>query len=163
FMQRLGIPTARFARVETIDAGLRALDEFSYPVVVKADGLAAGKGVIIAQDRDEAEAAVRSLGPRLVIEEFLRGEEVSFIVLSDAPYGLPVWRRSHGRRVARPRRRHAALETRAVRLRSSGSRGIPWADTYRRSDHGNRQVRHASISCGDEARSQRTRNCGRPC
>jgi phosphoribosylamine---glycine ligase len=90
FMQRLGIPTARFARVETIDAGLRALDEFTYPVVVKADGLAAGKGVIIAQDRDEAEAAVRSLGPRLVIEEFLRGEEVSFIVLSDGKNFVPL-------------------------------------------------------------------------
>jgi len=90
FMQRLGIPTARFARVESIDAGLRALGEFIYPVVVKADGLAAGKGVIIAQDREEAEAAVRSLGPRLVIEEFLRGEEVSFIVLSDGKNFVPL-------------------------------------------------------------------------
>jgi len=90
FMQRLGIPTARFARVETIDAGIRALTEFSYPVVVKADGLAAGKGVIIAQDRYEAEAAVRSLGPRLVIEEFLRGEEVSFIALSDGKNSVPL-------------------------------------------------------------------------
>ena len=90
FMQRLGIPTARFTRVETIDAGIRALGEFSYPVVVKADGLAAGKGVIIAQDRDDAEAAVRSLGPRLVIEEFLRGEEVSFIVLSDGKNFVPL-------------------------------------------------------------------------
>ena len=90
FMQRLGIPTARFARVETIHAGIQALVEFSYPVVIKADGLAAGKGVIIAQDRDEAEAAVRSLGPRLVIEEFLRGEEVSFIVLSDGKNFVPL-------------------------------------------------------------------------
>jgi phosphoribosylamine--glycine ligase len=83
FMRRVGIPTARFARVETSEDGLAALGQFDYPVVVKADGLAAGKGVVIAQTRGEAEAAVASLGPRLVIEEFLEGEEVSFIVLSD--------------------------------------------------------------------------------
>ena len=86
FMQRVGIPTARFLRTEDETAALRALNEFDYPIVVKADGLAAGKGVIIAQDRMEAEAAVRSLGPRLVIEEFLEGEEVSFIVLSDGKH-----------------------------------------------------------------------------
>jgi phosphoribosylamine--glycine ligase len=81
FMQRLGIPTARFVRLETADPGV--LSRFDYPVVVKADGLAAGKGVIIAQNRAEAEAAMQTLGPRLIIEEFLTGEEVSFIVLSD--------------------------------------------------------------------------------
>jgi phosphoribosylamine---glycine ligase len=88
FMQRVGIPTARFVRVE--NDGLAALDQFDYPVVVKADGLAAGKGVIIAHTRAEAEAAVISLGPRLVIEEFLEGEEVSFIVLSDGRNVVPL-------------------------------------------------------------------------
>ena len=88
FMQRAGIPTARFLRTEDAAAGIAALDRFEYPVVIKADGLAAGKGVIIAQDRGQAEAAVRSLGPRLVIEEFLAGEEVSFIVLCDGRTGL---------------------------------------------------------------------------
>jgi phosphoribosylamine--glycine ligase len=83
FMQRLGIPTARFVRVDSLDAGMAALAEFDSPIVIKADGLAAGKGVIIAQDRAEAEAAVCALGPRLVIEEFLQGEEVSFIALCD--------------------------------------------------------------------------------
>jgi phosphoribosylamine---glycine ligase len=83
FMQRTGIPTARFVRTETPEAAVEALRQFDYPVAVKADGLAAGKGVIIAHSRAEAEAAIQSLGPRLVIEEFLRGEEVSFIVLSD--------------------------------------------------------------------------------
>jgi phosphoribosylamine--glycine ligase len=83
FMQELGIPTARFVRVESINAGIAALAEFDSPIVIKADGLAAGKGVIIAQDRAEAEAAVHALGPRLVIEEFLQGEEVSFIALCD--------------------------------------------------------------------------------
>lgn len=84
FMIRAGIPTARHRTVATLaDAGA-ALDEFGFPVVLKADGLAAGKGVVIAQDRAEAEAALPALlGSRLVVEEFLDGEEVSFIVLSD--------------------------------------------------------------------------------
>ena len=90
FMGRIGIPTARFVRVETTNEGLAALEQFEYPIVVKADGLAAGKGVIIAQDRHEAEAAVAALGPRLVIEEFLQGEEVSFIVLSDGRNVVPL-------------------------------------------------------------------------
>ena len=68
FMRRLGIPTARYARVDSVAAGITALADFDTPVVIKADGLAGGKGVIIAQDRAEAEAAIRSLGPRLVIE-----------------------------------------------------------------------------------------------
>ncbi len=83
FMQRVGIPTARFARAESVAEALAALRVFQYPVVVKADGLAAGKGVIIAQHAAEAQAAVQLLGPRLIIEEFLQGEEVSFIVLCD--------------------------------------------------------------------------------
>lgn len=83
FMRRAGIPTARFERVESVEAGFESLRHFDFPVVLKADGLAAGKGVIIAHDRAEAEAAIRALGPRLVIEEFLEGEEVSFIVISD--------------------------------------------------------------------------------
>jgi phosphoribosylamine--glycine ligase len=90
FMRHLGIPTARYARVESVEAGIAALAEFATPVVIKADGLAAGKGVIIAQDRAEAEAAVRSLGPRLVIEEFLEGEEVSFIALCDGRNIVPL-------------------------------------------------------------------------
>jgi phosphoribosylamine--glycine ligase len=90
FMQRLGIPTARFVRTESAEAAIQALTRFDYPVAVKADGLAAGKGVIIAHSREEAEAAVQSLGPRLVIEEFLRGEEVSFIVVSDGHVVVPL-------------------------------------------------------------------------
>ncbi len=89
-MQRVGIPTARFLQTEDEAAALKALGSFDYPIVVKADGLAAGKGVIIAQDRAEAEAAVRSLGPKLVIEEFLTGEEVSFIVLADGRNIVPL-------------------------------------------------------------------------
>jgi len=90
FMQRVGIPTARFVRAETPQAAIETLRQFEYPVAVKADGLAAGKGVIIAHTRTEAEAAIQSLSPRLVIEEFLRGEEVSFIVLSDGRHVVPL-------------------------------------------------------------------------
>jgi phosphoribosylamine---glycine ligase len=90
FMRRVGIPTARFVRAETPPEGRAAIHQFDYPLVVKSDGLAAGKGVIIAQTLQEAEAAVVSLGPRLVIEEFLEGEEVSFIVLSDGRNFVPL-------------------------------------------------------------------------
>ncbi len=77
------IPTATFVSVDNTEEGLRALSRFSFPVVIKADGLAGGKGVIIAQNKQDAEAAVQQLGPSLVIEEFLQGPELSFIVLSD--------------------------------------------------------------------------------
>jgi phosphoribosylamine---glycine ligase len=90
FMRRVGIPTARFAQVETQADAFQALSGFDFPVVVKADGLAAGKGVIIAHNRPEAEHAIRNLGPRLIIEEFLTGEEVSFIVLSDGRHVVPL-------------------------------------------------------------------------
>jgi phosphoribosylamine--glycine ligase len=90
FMQHTGIPTARFQRAENPQAAIGALDKFEYPIVVKADGLAAGKGVIIAKDRREAETAIQTLGPALVIEEFLQGEEVSFIVVSDGREAVPL-------------------------------------------------------------------------
>lgn len=84
FMTRAGIPTARYRTVSTIEDARRTMEEFGFPVVLKADGLAAGKGVVIAEDRQQAEAALPGLlGSKLVVEEFLRGEEVSFIVLSD--------------------------------------------------------------------------------
>ena len=90
FMRRVGIPTARFVRTESAEAAIQALAHFEYPVAVKADGLAAGKGVIIAHSRAEAESSVYALGPRLVIEEFLRGEEVSFIVVCDGRSVVPL-------------------------------------------------------------------------
>lgn len=90
FMQRNGIPTTRFVRADTPQDALAALGSFRYPVVVKADGLAAGKGVVIAQTRAEAESAIAQLGPLLVVEEYLEGEEVSFIVLSDGRHILPL-------------------------------------------------------------------------
>jgi phosphoribosylamine--glycine ligase len=69
--------------VENATDARRAVERFGYPVVLKADGLAAGKGVIIANHRGEADAALARLTGRLVIEEFLRGTEVSFIALCD--------------------------------------------------------------------------------
>src|SRR5579863_3598889 len=85
-MLRAGIPTARFATAANAEEARDALLEFDLPIVVKADGLAAGKGVIIAHTHEEANRAIDQLmtiGSTLVIEEFLVGQEVSFIVLSD--------------------------------------------------------------------------------
>lgn len=89
FFSRYKIPTADFASVDNYEDARKALARFRYPVVIKADGLAAGKGVIIATDRAAADRAVEALGPRLVIEEFLDGEEVSFIALCDGRDVLP--------------------------------------------------------------------------
>ena len=83
FMDAAGIPTARSFKATSREEAIRALCAFSFPVVVKADGLAVGKGVVIARDRGEAERAIASLGENLLLEEFLEGEEVSYIVLSD--------------------------------------------------------------------------------
>ncbi len=93
FMMRAGIPTARYVKVSNEAEALHELDGFSCPVVLKADGLAAGKGVVIARDRAEAQAALPGLlaiNGHLVIEEFLQGEEVSFIVLTDGRRALPL-------------------------------------------------------------------------
>jgi phosphoribosylamine--glycine ligase len=76
--------------VDNPEDARRALNRFGFPVVLKADGLAAGKGVIIAHDRAEAEQALGTLQGRLVIEEFLTGEEVSFIALCDGRDALPL-------------------------------------------------------------------------
>ena len=90
-MIRAGIPTARYTTVTNIQDARTAIQDFGFPVVLKADGLAAGKGVVIAQSSEEAESALPGLlGHRLVIEEFLHGEEVSFIVLSDGKNALPL-------------------------------------------------------------------------
>jgi phosphoribosylamine--glycine ligase len=90
FFVKSKIPTAEYAIVDDAAGARSALDRFGYPVVLKADGLAAGKGVVIAHDRAEAEAALATLQGRLVIEEFLTGEEVSFIALCDGRDVLPL-------------------------------------------------------------------------
>ena len=90
FLQQSNIPTAAFVAAPDAAAAHRALDRFTYPVVIKADGLAAGKGVVVAEDRAMAEAALASLKPPFVVEEFLTGEEVSYIVLSDGHNVVPL-------------------------------------------------------------------------
>lgn len=90
FFVQSKIPTAEYVTVHTPAEARKAIGRFGFPVVLKADGLAAGKGVVIAQDQKEAEAALSTLTGRLVIEEFLRGEEVSFIALCDGKSALPL-------------------------------------------------------------------------
>ena len=87
FMEKLGIPTARF---QTVASAGEVPRDFRYPVVLKTDGLAAGKGVVIAQNRAEVDAALATLPFPMVIEEFLVGEEVSFIVLCDGRRAVPL-------------------------------------------------------------------------
>ncbi|KKC98342.1 phosphoribosylamine--glycine ligase [Photobacterium halotolerans] len=99
FLARHQIPTAEYQNFTEIEPALAYLQEKGAPIVVKADGLAAGKGVIVAMTLDEAEAAVRDMlagnafgeaGHRVVIEEFLDGEEASFIVMVDGENILPM-------------------------------------------------------------------------
>ncbi len=99
FLARHGIPTAFYAVHTDVDAALAYLHEKGAPIVIKADGLAAGKGVIVAMSLAEAEAAVRDMlsgnafgdaGARVVIEEFLDGEEASFISMVDGKTALPM-------------------------------------------------------------------------
>ena len=101
FMARHDVPTARFEVVDSMAAASSALrsGRFAFPVVLKADGLAAGKGVVIAADLDEAEAAAHEAlaerrfgdaGLRLVIEECLSGPEVSFFVIADGQRAVSI-------------------------------------------------------------------------
>ncbi|HWC96315.1 MAG TPA: phosphoribosylamine--glycine ligase [Candidatus Sulfopaludibacter sp.] len=90
FLQQSSIPTAAFVTVDTPEDARKALARFGFPVVLKADGLAAGKGVVIAHDAAEAEAALTTLQGRLVVEEFLTGEEISFIALCDGKNVVPL-------------------------------------------------------------------------
>ena len=94
---RAGIPTGGYERVTSEDAGLAAVRRFGAPVVIKADGLAAGKGVTVAMDMATAEDAIReifagrfgSAGAEAVVEEFLDGEEASFFALTDGSTIVP--------------------------------------------------------------------------
>ena len=93
-----GIPTARYQRFRDADAAKRYAASLPHPIVVKADGLAQGKGVIIAETPAESASAIESMfggtfgdaGKEVVVEEFLRGEEASFFVLTDGEHILPL-------------------------------------------------------------------------
>ena len=99
FLARHNIPSAEYASFTEVEPALAYLREKGAPIVVKADGLAAGKGVIVAESLADAEAAVHDMlsgnafgdaGCRVVIEEFLEGEEASFIVIADGENVLPM-------------------------------------------------------------------------
>jgi len=90
FFERAGIPTARSYQAIDYHHAIDALKHFSYPVVIKSDGLAGGKGVMIPRNLAEAKDAVMKLGPALVIEDFLEGEEVSFIAISNGKEIVPL-------------------------------------------------------------------------
>jgi phosphoribosylamine---glycine ligase len=109
FMQRHRIPTARYAQVSNAAELTAAMNHFSAPLVVKADGLAAGKGVIIAKSKEEAIAAVNDMlsgkmlgeaGRHVVLEEFLEGEELSFLVMSDGERISPLVAAQDHKRIA---------------------------------------------------------------
>jgi len=99
FLSRHDIPTAAYANFTEINAAKAYVEKMGTPIVIKADGLAAGKGVIIAQSQAEAFAAIDDMlagnkfgdaGHRVVVEEFLQGEEASFIVMVDGEHILPL-------------------------------------------------------------------------
>lgn len=99
FMERHGIPTARYQTFSDAAAAHRYIDQQGAPIVVKADGLAAGKGVVVAMTPEEAHSAIDMMlsdnrfgdaGARVVVEEFLEGEEASFIVMVDGKNILPL-------------------------------------------------------------------------
>jgi len=99
FMVRHHIPTAFFETFSDIDSARAYVEKHGAPIVIKADGLAAGKGVVVAMNQDEAFAAIDMMladnrlgdaGARVVIEEFLEGEEASFIVMVDGKHVLPL-------------------------------------------------------------------------
>ena len=98
FMARHNIPSASFSMFDDAAAAHRKVDALTAPMVLKADGLAAGKGVVVAMSREEAHAAIEQImekrvfgasGDRLVIEEFMAGEEASLFVVSDGERHLP--------------------------------------------------------------------------
>ncbi len=99
FMERHGIPTAAHQSFTEVDKALDYLQRRATPIVIKADGLAAGKGVVVARNSDEAESAIRQMlqqgafgaaGEKIVIEDFLEGEEASFIAMVDGHNVLPL-------------------------------------------------------------------------
>jgi phosphoribosylamine--glycine ligase len=99
FMREHQIPTADYANFSDLSLALDYLETCTYPVVIKADGLAAGKGVVIANNQSAAVATLQSMlnesgfgasGKQVVIETFIRGEEASFIVVADGEFALPL-------------------------------------------------------------------------
>ena len=125
FLARHDIPTAAYQNFTDLDAALSYIREQGAPIVIKADGLAAGKGVIVATSLAEAEAAATDMlaggsfgdaGARIVVEEFLDGEEASFIVVTDG----------HNRCC---RSRHLRTTRRAMKATSGPNTPAAWVRT----------------------------------
>ncbi len=98
FLKRHGIPTANYGSFEDADLAVEFARNMATPMVIKADGLAAGKGVVISHTHDDAEFAIRDMlsghafgeaGARVVVEQFLEGEEASYIIISDGTHFIP--------------------------------------------------------------------------
>ncbi len=97
-MKEYGVPTAAYGRFKKAEDAKAFLENFSAPYVLKADGLAAGKGVVIAQSREEAEASIDDMlsgqfgnaSAEIVVEEFMEGEEASFFVMTDGEHAIPL-------------------------------------------------------------------------
>ena len=99
FMVKHNIPTAKYLEVKTYEDAINALNSFEYPVVIKADGLAAGKGVVIASNENEAKDALKSFmidgslkeaGSKVILEEFLEGFECSLLCFTDGETIIPM-------------------------------------------------------------------------
>lgn len=99
FMEKYDIPTAAYYKSDNIDIALKSLNKFSYPLVIKADGLAAGKGVVICNTKEEAEETISDMmenhvfgnaGNEIVIEEFLEGIEISLLCLVSGEKIIPL-------------------------------------------------------------------------
>ena len=101
FMKKIckdfGIPSARYREISNIDEAKKAVEEFDLPIVVKSDGLAAGKGVTICQSKDEVMRDIENIlngkfktSKKVVIEEFLNGEEASYFVITDGEHFIPI-------------------------------------------------------------------------
>src|SRR5206468_3554723 len=98
-MESAGVPTARAVICTTLDEARSAVDQFGAPVVIKASGLAAGKGVVVCHDVDEAHVAAKAMlgdgafgvaGETILVEEFMDGEELSVFVVTDGVRAIPL-------------------------------------------------------------------------
>jgi len=97
FCKDFGIPSARYKEIKDIEEAKKVIKEFNLPIVVKSDGLAAGKGVTICQSKDEAIKEINEIlkgkfktSKKVIIEEFLKGEEASYFVITDGEHFIPI-------------------------------------------------------------------------
>ena len=147
FLKRHHIPTAAYEIFDNADKACAYIKEQGAPIVIKADGLAAGKGVVVAMTEDEAINAVHSMlddhafgnaGARVVIEEFMEGEEASFIVMSDSINALPMATSQDHKRVilAEPDCPNRRVSNRVTMVPAGSKPGTDENKTGKETDHG---------------------------